>query len=129
MPYIDAVYYLGDFKGVEEKTIDDLERTIVKASNTIDVLIGFKFSDGTMDWNTAHDFFKNQIKLATATLVEYYILNGGYDATKQSNIASASVGSFSYTVKGSGEIQEIPNDVYMILQGTGLMYNGIGVIN
>lgn len=126
MPYINSDYYQNKHKGVMPSNSEDLVRNIEKASDAIDILTKFKVKN---NFETATiPFIKEQVEKATASLTEYYILNGGYESFVQDDISSAGVGSFNYSVKGGSAVEttnNVPQDVYERLLITGLLYAGI----
>lgn len=126
MPYIDSSFYLNTYKGLNAQTPDELDRTILRSCEVIDLLTNYLFVTGGLDFSTYNAILKLQVQKATAALVEHYILNGGYDAVKQSgNITGSSLGAFSYS--GSSDVvQEVPEAVFALLYPTGLLYTGIG---
>lgn len=130
--YIDSTYYTDTYKGEMSPDPNDLGRTIARAEDAIDILTNFKFKNGELDFETTHAFIKEQVKKATSALVEHYIINGGYNATRQTDVSTVSIGTFSY---GSGSnnktssSQDIPELVFLLLHSTGLLYAGIGSVN
>lgn len=131
MPYITSDYYLNDYKGKTPNDPNDLSRLIERASEVIDNLTKFKlkFDNNLL---TSHNIIQSQVEKATAAMVEFYIVNGGYEATLESNLEQVNIGSFSYTMKGnsgnSGNKKVIiPENVISHLFITGLLYSNVGI--
>jgi hypothetical protein len=126
MPYITIEYYLDEFIGTEVTDDRILQKAILRASEVIDVLTHYQMANETMAGYKALEdrpaFIQSQVKKATAALAEHYILNGGYDATRQINVSSANIGGFSFS---ANEINEVPETVLAYLSTTGLLYAGI----
>lgn len=121
MPYIDVVYYRDSFKGKMPNDLSTIDRELMRASDQIDILIGHK----KVDMETTHPFIKQQVEKATASLAEYYIINGGYDVFIESQPVNVSLEGFSYST--DKELKLFPDHVIDILSGTGLLYSGMGV--
>lgn len=121
MPYIDQTYYLDDYMGKPITDTKELDRAILRASETVDLLTNYKIGDIALQTS----FISTQIKKATAALVEYYVISGGYDQTVSSGSTDFSIGNFSY--KEGSVSKQVPNNVIEILSFTGLMYAGLDV--
>ena len=123
MPYIDSDFYLDIYNGLDASSPDELNKNILRANDTIDLLTNYIFVTGGVDFNSYNSILKAQVQKATAALVEHYIINGGYDALKQSqSISGAGIGAFNVSTK---DVQEIPDTVFSLLYSTGLMYTGV----
>lgn len=126
MPYIDTTYYKETYKGrtfnIENK---ELEINIRRASDTIDILTGFKLKDGSIDIEKVHSFIRENVKKATAALTEHYILNGGYDSLADTSMSSVNIGGFSYKMSTGENETMAPHNVVSFLSTTGLLYAGI----
>lgn len=122
MPYIDQDYYLDQYKGKPITDPNELDRTILRASDAIDILTNYK-----INMETAHPFIVGQVKKATAALVEHYVLTGGYDESIQPDLFNVSVGTFSYSIgnQEQGASTRIPDLVNNLLANTGLLYAGL----
>lgn len=126
--YIDATYYNDTYKGADAGT--ELDKYIDRASDLIDqvtkyVLVNYGFS------NLA-TFIQNQVKKATASQVEFYVLNGGDQEinASTSDLNSVSVGSFSYQTydnKSGKQANRISPSALEYLKPTGLLHTGVGV--
>lgn len=128
MPYITSEYYTTTYGGKPYTDQKELTRVIQRASDVIDSLTGYKLQTG-LGIELVHSFVKGNVEKATAALVEFYLLNGGYDSMMQTNVPDASIGSFNYSMKtNSGKQKEnvdVPNNVISLLAATGLLYAGI----
>lgn len=129
MPYIDSEYYLNVYKGKPTSDTQLLEQSIQRASDKVDMMIGFKIKS-QQDLDKLHEFQLKQLKLATAALTEYYIINGGQLIVEnESGLSSASIGDFSFSEgdKGATTTKRIPSNVMEYLSYTGLLYSGVQV--
>lgn len=123
MPYIDSDYYLNSYKGKPYSDPDELARAIERASDAIDMVTMNKLNiDESLI--TSHLFIEAQVKKATASIVEFYKVNGGYETTIESNESQVKLGSFSYSTS-KGESIQIPKIAINHLSQTGLLYAGI----
>ncbi|MGJ9460290.1 hypothetical protein [Oceanobacillus sp. CF4.6] len=117
--YIDKTYYDDTYLGTPIDDVAEFNRTAQRASDVIDRLTHYRIDESTLS-----AFQLNQLKMATAVLVEHYAMNGGYDAVMESEgMASVNVGSFSYS---SNSGVKVPTDVISHLSTAGLIYSGIG---
>lgn len=130
MPYIDASYYLDDFKGEPAATPDELDKLIARASDLIDQVTGYHIKD----FDKLPIFVQDLVKKATAYQVEFYILNGGaaaVDSGEASDLTSVTVGAFSYSGGGQSSSGSASNagrvspSALECLVPTGLLYRGI----
>lgn len=128
MPYITREYYDNTYKGKPASSPEELDRLISRASDSIDILTYHRIAKGEVDLETSHPFIKSQVEKATAALVEYYVVIGGYESTIDTGEQSVGLGSFNYSMKGTrGKSVEVPNNVVELLTSTGLLYAGINV--
>lgn len=129
MPYITSDYYLTDYGGAPSDGSINLESTIKRASDVIDSLTGFKLKLSPISFELQHPFIQDNVKKATAAMVEYYILKGGYELTISGEEDNVKIGAFSYSMKtsnsGSGSEVDVPNNVVRFLSVTGLLYAGV----
>lgn len=137
-PYITESYYVDVYLGKENA---DFERLSHRASDQIDIMTNYKTTFVKED----QDFVVEQVKKATAAMVEFYLSFGGYDKFISRNeddpdIGDFSIGSFQYktekrmTFAGSStQTKEaqfgIPDSVIQLLMPTGLLHAGVGVKN
>lgn len=125
MGYITSEYYNNTFKGADAG--EELEVLIERASDTIDFLTGHKLVDKDFETEVA-EFLKQQVKKATASQVEYYVLNGGLGALEE-DAEQVSLGNFSYQGKSTDKPKKpmnVSNNALRYLSATGLLYNGVG---
>jgi flagellar hook assembly protein FlgD len=128
MPYITSVYYNDTFKGKPASSPEELDRMILRASDVIDSLTFNRIAKGEVNLETGHPFVKAQVEKATAAMVEYYVISGGYDATIDTGAQSLGLGSFNYSMKGTnGKAIDVPSNVVSYLVDSGLLYAGINV--
>lgn len=124
MPYIDVDYYINEYEGRQPLDPNDLNKLIKRASDMIDMLTGFALT--RKDFKFMNEVIETYVKKATAALVEYYIVNGGYDATLQNSLDNVSLGAFKYSMRiRHGHNEDIPANVINFLVPTGLLYAGI----
>ncbi|CDQ41504.1 hypothetical protein M948_20620 [Virgibacillus sp. CM-4] len=122
--YIDREYYLNEYEGVPMEDEQELNRCIKRASEEMDRLSNFSIVQSKLI-----DFQQNMLKQATAIMTEHFVMNGGYQATKQlDQTQSVNIGSFSYS-SNSSAANEIPNNVVQYLAHAGLLYSGIGAFH
>jgi hypothetical protein len=122
--YVDKNYYDNEYKGVavEATDFDQLE---MRSSEVINNLTGYKVAQQGID--SLHPFFQIQVKKAVCAQIEQFVINGGYESTKERNaLGNVSIGSFSYG-SSEGKSIEVSSNVYDFLKPTGLLYSGIGV--
>lgn len=126
MPYIDLTYYKTTFLGSDPSNDTLLNKAIARASDIIDVLTHYCMVDDRLKdyvpFDSQPTFVQGQVKKATSALVEHYILQGGYDATRQVNVSMARVGDFQFN---ASNIEEVPENVIAYLSTTGLLNNRI----
>jgi hypothetical protein len=124
MAYIDKTYYDSEYKGTPISDEDEFNKTAERASDVIDQLTSYTIAN--YDFERLATFLQTQVKKATAAQVEYFLLNGGYEATQQSELTSVNIGAFSYQ-EGNNQITN--DTVIGHLTPTGLLYRGLGVYN
>lgn len=117
--------------GKEPDSSQNINRLIKMASDVIDQLTAYRIAKGEIVLSEAPQFIQDQVKKATAAMTEYYINNGGYDATTQDEVDSLNIGSFSYSMtksNGAGKSFDVPSKVIDLLSHTGLLYAGIQTV-
>lgn len=131
MPYLTyAEYNEYGFNEIEEAQFSKLIR---KAGDRVDSITRYfyKFNDINEDL----EFRREQFKKAVGAQVEYFHEVGsttseGINKAPQTFSAgrtSVTNASNSKGAGGSGKKDVIPEEVYMYLEGTGLLYAGVGV--
>jgi len=124
MGYITAEYYNDTFMGSDAG--DNIHRLIDIASDTLDHVTGYKLQgkDLETDYN---DFIVEQVKKATASQVEYLVLNGGVESLHSGEYSQVSLGNFSYNEsEGKSEKPSMISTMMLrYLSPTGLLYNGV----
>lgn len=131
MSYLTYEEYI-DY-GFEEIESVEFDKLIRRASDKVDYITRYfyKFNDINEDV----EFRCEQFKKAVGAQIEYFHEVGsttseGINKTPQSFSAgrtSVTVASASKSADGSGKKDTIPEEVYMYLDGTGLLYAGVGV--
>lgn len=127
MDYIDKDYYETEYMG--EDAGPELDKYIKRASDAIDQVTGYKIKD----FDSLAPFVQDQVKKATASQVEYYVIQDG-DAeinAGMSDLGRVSIGSFSYgsNSQSSGqEVSRISPNAISFLEPTGLLHRGLDVI-
>lgn len=120
--YIDKTYYDDEFQGDPVEDVSEFNRLAQRASEQIDQLTMYRIND-IQKWP---DFIQTQIKKATASIVEQYAMNGGYEAVSSSTLTNVSIGSFSYQEGADGSVNaNIEKVAYKHLAPTGLLYRGV----
>ncbi len=122
--YIDKDYYDNDYQGIPMDNEEEFNRCVKRASDAIDELTGFSIVEDKLI-----PFQLNMVKKATAIMTEHFIMNGGYESSKQSDgMTSVSIGPFSYSAGDSASSSNgVTSNVTAYLDSAGLMYRGIGV--
>lgn len=122
MAYIDKTYYDDEFQGEPVEDVSEFNRLAQRASEQIDQLTIYRIND-IQKWP---DFIQKQIKKATASIVEQYAINGGFEAVNGSNLTSVNIGSFSYQEGAGGSVNaDIAKAAYKHLAPTGLLHRGV----
>lgn len=117
---------------------EDLQLTLLKASEKISELCRYQFDDLE---SVKNKFIKAAIKRAAMMQADWYVERDGYSLYRQSvvhgDINSVSIGSFSYekAARGAGAEQTqstfdqkgISEEAYRLLSQYGLLYAGVGV--
>ena len=126
MGYITHDYYKNEYMGQDAG--DQLDKYIERASDAIDMATNYILKG--VQFEQLAQFLQDQVKKAVAAQVEYYVVMGG-DAevnAGQSNIGSVQIGSFSYSNDQSSKRSFISPNAMNYLSATGLLFNGIGVV-
>jgi|SRR5690625_3391769 len=131
MPYLTFQEYKAfGFTELDETEFDSL---INRAGDAVDIVTRhfYKFND--IDGDV--DFRREQFKKAVATQIEYFHDMGatsshGMSEPSTVQIGRTNVSKGSRDSSGQDEPQNkvVSDDVYMYLNGTGLLYKGIGVM-
>jgi hypothetical protein len=119
--------YLGT--NINNDTV--LNKAILRASETVDVLTHYALQDDRLPdyvpFDSQPTFVQGQIQKAVATLVEHWIIKGGYDAVKlDEGLQEGYIGEFRFMQSSeSGGVENIPETVIAMLSTTGLLHNQI----
>lgn len=129
MPYIDSDYYENTFKGTMPSDGNELIRLILRASDVIDMLIGYKLQDVDIDSADYNSFISQQIKKATAAQVQFFVLDDvDSKFSGESGAQSVGIGSFNYSSKDANITKEqglVNPATLLYLSPTGLLHSGI----
>lgn len=134
MGYITPEYYNDTYNGLDAG--NELEKFIQRASDAIDQVTGYKLKQKPFEeWP---EFIQGQVKKATATQVEFYVIQGG-DAevnAGQNDIQNVRIGSFQYGTAhdgkgglGQADSRRVSPNAVSYLEPTGLLYQGLGVMH
>lgn len=124
MPYIDEAYYRDVYKGVVVDT-SIFPKLEARASDVIDQITSHKIAMSTNKLADYPVFIQEQVKKATASQVEYLLLNGGESAVHGGSPSSVNIGNFSYQEGDDNHV--VSPAVIGHLQPTGLLYRGVNV--
>lgn len=129
MSYLTYNEYINlGFTEIEEQ---EFNRLIKKASSVLDSVTRFFYQ--TNDINNDIEFRASQFKKALAAQIEFFHEVGATTTEGINDPGSVSIGRTSISTGSKSSKQEgskksiISDDVYLFLQGTGLLYKGIGV--
>lgn len=133
MAYITFDEY-KELTGAADDTLDKFNANLSKASAVIDSITNnfYQFNDLETD---KVNFRANRFKLALCAQVDYFIEVGsntyeGINKVPQSfSLGRTSISNGSrYNASGSNESKSlVADDVYIYLEGTGLLYKGVSV--
>lgn len=130
MPYLTFGEYsdLG-FTELEET---EFKKLVNKASDVLDSVTRFFYKQNVLEDDVK--FRKEQFKKAVACQIEYFHEMGatttqGINEPSTVTIGRTTVSNSSRNSNNSDQKQNsiVSDDVYMYLQGTGLLYKGLGV--
>ena len=133
MSYITPEYYNETYQGVNAG--DELEKYISRASDLIDQITGYKLKDKPFEEQP--QFVKEQVEKATATQVEFYVIQGGDVEVNagQNDIQNVGIGSLNYSISHDGrgglgktDSRRVSPNTISYLESTGLLYVGIGSV-
>lgn len=130
MPYIT----FNEFKeltGKKDFIEEDFKRFLPKASAVLDSITNYFYQINDLATDPIK-FRVNQFKLALCSQIAYFVEVGsdtveGINKAPQSvNIGSTSISNGSRSNSASSNIQKsiVADDIYIYLEGTGLLYRG-----
>lgn len=129
--YIDHTYYNDVFKGeeVDEPTFNKYAR---RASDLIDQVTNYSIAN--YEFSNLATFIQEQVKKAVAAQVEFYVIKGNpAELDAGDTVSNVSIGSFSYqegnSNQSSNQSNRISPNAIEYLRVTGLLYQGLGVVN
>ncbi|HLQ75434.1 MAG TPA: hypothetical protein VK107_05330 [Alloiococcus sp.] len=117
------------FAEIEETEFDKL---IKKAGDVLDNVTRFFYKQNVLENDV--DFRKEQFKKAVAAQVEYFHDMGATNSHGLNEPGTVTIGrtTVSKGTRNSSQHEQqnsiVSDDVYMHLEGTGLLYRGIGVV-
>ena len=133
MGYITSEYYNQTYQGVDAG--DELEKYISRASDLIDQMTGYKLKEKPFEEQP--QFIREQVKKATATQIEFYIIQGGDVEVNagQNDFQNVGIGSFNYSIAHDGrgglgkpDTRRVSPSTISYLESTGLLYAGLGSV-
>lgn len=130
MPYITFTEF-KDLTGKETFAEEDFNRFLPKASAVLDSITNFFYQVNNLE-NDSVKFRANQFKLALCSQIAFFEETGsdtveGINKAPQSvNIGSTSVSNGSRSNSAGSSVQKsiVADDIYIYLEGTGLLYRG-----
>ena len=130
MPYLTYEEYIDlGFPEIDEQ---EFNRLLSKASDVVDSVTRsfYKFNDIESDV----PFRREQFKKAVAAQIQYFYDMGGTSSHELNEPGTVTIGrttvssgSRNSTSQDDSKNKLVSDDVYMYLQGTGLLYRGLGV--
>lgn len=129
MPYLTY----DEFKGYSDKDIDETEfnKLIKKASDVLNYVTRDFYVFQNLE--TDNEYRKTKFKKAVAAQIDYFYDMGATSSHELNNPLSVQIGRTQMSM-GERNQQNVnkfgttSDDVYLHLQGTGLLYRGIGVV-
>lgn len=122
MPYVDATYYTGTYKG-ESVNEADFSTFEMRSSEMIDEITSYRMDPDSLLLEP--EDIKTRFKNAVCAQIEYISENGGSEVYTSDNIQSAGLGKFNYSSSGSAGSKAIAPMVCTYLNPTGLLYRGL----
>lgn len=123
MAYIDLEYYREDYVGLEVADDATLTRLINRASRDIDLITQNRI--GELSEQPA--LVQKNVKLATASQVEFLLLNGETASTVSQGSGKFKLGQYSSYGSESSEMRRYSSAIRDYLMPVGLMYSGVAV--
>lgn len=123
MAYIDLEYYREEYVGLEVADDATLTRLINRASRDIDLLTQGRI--GELSEQPA--LVQKNVKLATASQVEFLLLNGETASTVSQGSGKFKLGSYSSYGTETSVMGRYSSAIRDYLMPVGLMYSGVAV--
>ena len=127
MPYLTYEEYISlDFEEMEQSEFEGL---VKKASDVLDSVTRYFYRHNDLDKDIS--FRKEQFKKAVACQIEFFKDMGGTSTQSINSPLTVNMGRTQVMTGAENQKKRnnlIATDVYMYLEGTGLLYRGIGVI-
>ena len=127
MPYVDEAYYNDTFHG-EPVNTTDFPSLCLRAEEIVEEMTRYRLTPTS--FLAMPEDIQERVKKAVCAQIEYLDANGGADLDNGSDLQSAGLGKFNYTLaagaNGSfGQSMYAPR-AQRILFPTGLLYRGGG---
>ena|SRR5699024_3137151 len=130
MHYLTYDEYMDlDFTEIEKMEFD---RLLKRASDVLDNVTRYFYRKNVLENDV--DFRKEQFKKAVAAQIEYFHEMGATNTHGLNEPGTVTIGrtTVSKGTRNSSQHEQqnsiVSDDVYMYLEGTGLLYRGIGVV-
>ncbi len=127
MGYVTQEYYKDSFHG-EPVADEDFPVLMSRASELVEEMTLYRLSQES--FQLMPQIIRDKVMDAVCAQIEYLDANGGSDADNGTDLASASLGRFSYTKagpnSGAGSGCRYAPRAQRILMPTGLLYRGGG---
>lgn len=127
MPYVDLIYYQETYRGDWPDTLtgEDFNQLETRASSIIDSLTSLRIRSTGLE--NLHSLVQEQVKKAVCAQIEY-LVKKGTDSIHGTQLASVSLGDFSYQ-ESSASSKDQPSvgvspEVFLHLSSSGLLYAG-----
>ena len=124
--YLTLEYYRDTFQG-NPVAEDEFPGLLCRASEIVEEMTLYRLSPDTFQGMSQE--MQEKVRMAVAAQIEYLEANGGSEVDNGTDLASATLGKFSYTKAGSGDsvsLAKYAPRTQRILLSTGLLYRGGG---
>lgn len=133
--FVDKEFYTNTYLGKFDGTDDEFKQLVARSMEVINALTSHKIPlGGGIDAQIP--FVQDQVKLATCSQIEHYIINGGFEnvTSNDGEPTNVTLGKFTYGIGGTGRRSSDSNEdesqisrmVQSHLAPTGLLYRGVG---
>ena len=123
MAYIDLEYYREEYVGLEVADDATLTRLINRASRDIDLITQGRIGE----LSEQPVLVQKNVKLATASQVEFLLLNGETASTVSQGSSKFRLGSYSSYGSETSVMGRYSSAIRDYLMPVGLMYSGVAV--
>jgi len=125
MPYVDEAYYNDTFHGEPVNTTDFLSLCL-RAEEIVEEMTRYRLTPTS--FLAMPEDIQERLRKAVCAQIEYLDANGGADLDNGSDLQSAGLGKFNYTLaagaNGSSGQSVYAQRAQRILFPTGLLYRG-----